>query len=195
MTQRFHRHLGPAGPLRSPRAMPDASSIRPSLFQDSDRHRANRNLGRGGTLHYVHASEVAFWERPEEPVLAINQSVPQHWDTLVFWESTANGIHNLFHRTWVARNVENRTWSRYSFPGKDFPNTACRLAQTETPATNPEEENMPGLHGLSRRRRSSGLVTRRRTSATIPGRNSIRSIPWQRIWPSSSPACPGSIRR
>ena len=91
---------------------------------------SNRNLGRGGTLHYVHASEVAFSERPQEPMLAISQAVPLHWDTLVFWESTANGAQNLFHRTWIATQQEIRILSPFFCRGKDSLNTVFPFSET-----------------------------------------------------------------
>ncbi len=110
---------------------------------------ANRNLGRGGTLHYVHASEVAFWERPEEPVLAINQSVPHYWDTLVFWESTANGIHNLFYRTWVAAERGEIDMEPIFLSWKEFPEYSLPVARHEQLALTQEEEKYSDSRGLS----------------------------------------------
>ncbi len=93
---------------------------------------ANGNLGRGGTFHYVHASEVAFWERPEEPILAISQAVPQHWDTLVFWESTANGVGNLFHRTWIAAERGESDMEPIFLSWKEFPAYSLPVVPGET---------------------------------------------------------------
>ncbi|MFC1834695.1 hypothetical protein ACFL2Q_08170 [Thermodesulfobacteriota bacterium] len=111
---------------------------------------ANRNLGRGGTLHYVHASEVAFWERPEEPMLAISQAVPQHWDTLIFWESTANGSHNLFHRTWVAAERGESDMEPVFLSWKGFPEYSLPVAQSERLQLTPEEETYSKLHRLGK---------------------------------------------
>jgi hypothetical protein len=110
---------------------------------------ANRNLGRGGTLHYIHASEVAFWERPEEPVLAINQSAPLYWDTLVFWESTANGIHNLFYRTWVAAERGDIDMRPIFLSWKEFPEYSLPVARNEKLALTLEEKKYVDSRGLS----------------------------------------------
>jgi hypothetical protein len=110
---------------------------------------ANKNLGRGGTLHYVHASEVAFWERPEEPVLAINQSVPRYWDTLVFWESTANGVHNLFYRTWLAAERGEIDMEPIFLSWKEFPEYSLPVLRNERLVLTPDEEKYALSHGLS----------------------------------------------
>lgn len=66
------------------------SSIRVSVANDSTR---------GSTFRYVHASEMAFWENPEEAMLSLMQTVPQEDDTIVIVESTANGF-NFFYNLW-----------------------------------------------------------------------------------------------
>jgi len=101
MTQRFHRNLPPS--QRKPLAKSNARLLQytpPHYSEMRIDTASNKELGRSATLHYVHLSEVAFWEKPEEPILAINQAVPQIPNSLIFWESTANGMGNLFHRTW-----------------------------------------------------------------------------------------------
>lgn len=57
------------------------------------------NAGRGSTLQMVHASEVAFWEKPEETWISLQQAVTDY-ESEVIIESTANGIGNFFHRQW-----------------------------------------------------------------------------------------------
>jgi hypothetical protein len=53
---------------------------------------------RGRTIHTLHLSEVAFWP-VDETMLAILQGVPDHPDTVIVKESTANG-HNFFKDEW-----------------------------------------------------------------------------------------------
>lgn len=55
--------------------------------------------GRGSTIQAVHASELAFWEKPEEPWVALMQAVPDFGSEVVI-ESTANGVGNMFHQMW-----------------------------------------------------------------------------------------------
>lgn len=54
---------------------------------------------RGSTYKFAHLSEVAFWEHPEEALLAVNQAVPMTDDSLIVMESTANGF-NYFYTLW-----------------------------------------------------------------------------------------------
>ncbi len=60
-------------------------------------------LGRGGTTHKVHATEVAFWARAEKQLFGMLQEVPLEPDTSVAIESTAFGTTGEFHdRFWNA---------------------------------------------------------------------------------------------
>jgi len=66
------------------------SSIRVMVASDATR---------GSTYKYAHLSEVAFWEHPEDALLALNQAVPMTDDSLIIMESTANGF-NYFYNLW-----------------------------------------------------------------------------------------------
>jgi hypothetical protein len=150
MTHRFHRNLPVS--LARPLARNNARQIEyvaPHCSRMQIDTAANRNLGRGGTIHYVHAGEVAFWERPEEPVLAINQAVPQHWDTLVFWESTANGVNNLFHRTWVAAERGESDMEPVFLPWKEFPEYSLPAAPRERLSLTEDENKYAETYDLS----------------------------------------------
>lgn len=61
----------------------------------------NTSAGRSKTLHALHASEVAFWDKPDELVTGLRQSIPSFGLTAIFYESTANGIGNFFHQQWL----------------------------------------------------------------------------------------------
>ena len=56
---------------------------------------------RGYTAQSVHLSEFAYYENPEDTLVAIMQTVPRTVDSLVAIESTANGVGNKFHRLWT----------------------------------------------------------------------------------------------
>jgi len=67
-------------------------------------------LGRGGTTQYVHATEVAFWERAAAQLVGLRQEVPKNDpDTITVLESTANGVGGAFHdEYWAAvRRLRN----------------------------------------------------------------------------------------
>lgn len=62
----------------------------------------NKNSGRGRTLHFLHASEVGFWDNAETLMTGLAQALPPIPNTFIFLESTANGLGNYFHKTWEA---------------------------------------------------------------------------------------------
>jgi len=61
----------------------------------------NPQAGRAFTIHNLHISELAFWEKPEETMTGLMQAVPDRPQTMIVIESTANGIGNYFHRMWT----------------------------------------------------------------------------------------------
>lgn len=63
---------------------------------------SSENVGRGYTLHNVLCTELAFWDKAEEKMLAIENAVPQNGSIVI--ESTPNAIGNLYHRMWMADN-------------------------------------------------------------------------------------------
>lgn len=63
---------------------------------------SSENVGRGYTLHNVLCTELAFWDKAEEKMLAIENAVPQ--DGTIIVESTPNAMGNLYHRMWMSEN-------------------------------------------------------------------------------------------
>lgn len=57
-------------------------------------------VGRSGTIHNIHASEVAFFPDAKTTMLGLLQCVPDASNTLVVLESTANGIGGYFYEQW-----------------------------------------------------------------------------------------------
>lgn len=60
----------------------------------------NVGSGRSFTPNFLHASECAFYPDAETLMLGILQGVPDQ-GSMVFLESTANGMGNWFHKKWV----------------------------------------------------------------------------------------------
>lgn len=61
--------------------------------------------GRGGTLQYLHGSEVAFWANPEGIIRGVMESIPSGTDiggSEIFLESTANGPGGKFYEMWMS---------------------------------------------------------------------------------------------
>jgi hypothetical protein len=72
-------------------------------------------LGRGGTVHFFHASEVAFWPKAKEGLAAVLQMVPSSKDTTVILESTANGVGGAFYD--IFQQAVDRVRTTGSFEG------------------------------------------------------------------------------
>lgn len=58
-------------------------------------------LGRGGTVHYFHGSEVAYWPHAKEGLIGALQQVPNAAGTMVALESTGNGVGGEFYDRYV----------------------------------------------------------------------------------------------
>lgn len=98
---RYHRNI-PEG-LIDPRRYGE-KGLRLLLENDSqiEVQTANNVHGsRGSTVHLLHASEVAFWEKPEDTFNSLAQTVPDEGSEIIL-ESTANGVGNFFHQKWEA---------------------------------------------------------------------------------------------
>lgn len=76
----------------------------------------NSGTGRGQTVQWLHASEVALWPKGQEIVAGLMQAVPLLPDTAIFLESTANGIGDYFHTTWEAAQRGESIFEPLFFP-------------------------------------------------------------------------------
>lgn len=59
-------------------------------------------VGRSETIQMFHGSEVAFWPNAQNHAAGIRQAIADVPGTEVIFESTANGIGNVFHAEWKA---------------------------------------------------------------------------------------------
>jgi hypothetical protein len=55
---------------------------------------------RGYTAQCAHLSEFAYFEQPEDTLVAIMQTIPMTPDSFAAIESTARGVGNKFHKIW-----------------------------------------------------------------------------------------------
>lgn len=81
----------------------------------------NMDSGRSLTLHALHASEVASWRNPQELVDGLVQAIPSQGITLIFYESTAKGIGNFFHRSWVDAETHRSEFKALFYPWHKHP--------------------------------------------------------------------------
>jgi len=61
---------------------------------------ANLSAGKSFTIQNLHISELAIWEKAEETMGGLLQSVPDIPESMIIIESTAHGISNYFYNMW-----------------------------------------------------------------------------------------------
>lgn len=102
MTRRYYLNI-PDGII--PRANRD--SQKELKFEQLDSGYAvgtagSKGTGRSQTIQLLHGSEVAFWDNAQEHAQGLMQAVGEQENTEIILESTANGIGNYFHSSWLA---------------------------------------------------------------------------------------------
>ena len=102
MTKRYYEYL-PAG--LCPKANRD--SQKELKFESIDSGYAigtagAKGTGRSQTVQLLHGSEVAHWPNAAEHAQGLFQAVGDQANTEIILESTANGIGNFFHQSWVS---------------------------------------------------------------------------------------------
>lgn len=100
MTRRFHKYC------------PD--EFKPKSSQDSTNElvfadiecafktatAGSKNVGHGSTYQCLHWSEVSRSKNQDEMISGVMQTVPKGDGTMIFLESTANGVNEYFHQAW-----------------------------------------------------------------------------------------------
>lgn len=76
----------------------------------------NRGAGRSATAQLLHGSEVAYWPSAEDHLAGIMQTIPTEKDTEIIFESTANGIGNVFHKIWQQGEAGGGGWVAIFIP-------------------------------------------------------------------------------
>lgn len=102
MAQRFHDNM-PA-PVKPPTKSANAKEL---AFSDNDcsysvATAGTKEVGRSSTVQLAHLSEAAFWPNADNHIAGLFQAIPNAAGTESIIESTANGIGNMYQRTWVS---------------------------------------------------------------------------------------------
>jgi intein/homing endonuclease len=123
--------------------------------------------GRSQTIHWLHASEVAFWDNPSTLMTGLRQAIPNTPTSAIFLESTANGVGNYFHTTWSEAVSGESEFTPFFFPWwQHYEYTADWLRlPTNVPFRADSEERLLRVllrtHGLTDTDIKSRLIWRR----------------------------------
>lgn len=74
------------------------------------------SVGRSDTIQLLHCSELGSWDNGYDIVAALFQTVPLFSGTMIFLESTAEGIGNYFYDEWVAATKGDSVFENFFFP-------------------------------------------------------------------------------
>lgn len=96
----------------------------------------NVSTGRSQTIHVLHASEVAFWPEPDTLMTGLRQAIPNTGTSIIFLESTANGLGDYFAETWDEAVAGENEYTALFFPWYKHPEY-CASASNLDPAAYP----------------------------------------------------------
>jgi hypothetical protein len=110
----------------------------------------NVGAGRSQTIQFLHASEVAFWDKPVDLMTGLAQSIPITFPSFIALESTANGIGNYFHDQWNAAVDGESEYVPLFFPWHQHPQyTAAHIGLGATLGPLDDEERVLKALGIS----------------------------------------------
>ncbi len=75
-----------------------------------------KNAGRSQTIHNLHCSECAMWDKADDVFTGVSQSVPSIPGTSVVLESTAQGAVGSFYEAWRAAESGASDYSAFFAP-------------------------------------------------------------------------------
>jgi hypothetical protein len=111
----------------------------------------SKDPGRSGTYHFIHASEVAFWES-EDVWASAGNALMHAADTVAIMESTANGCAGMFYETWEAATSGKSEWVPVFLSWLDDPRCrrpVSRVERDQWEFGSPAEREYAETHKLS----------------------------------------------
>jgi len=108
----------------------------------------NTSAGRGGTLNYLHGSEVAYWKDADELLAGIMQSIPLGYGQVVL-ESTANGAQGFFYDVCMAALRGEGIWKLHFYAWWWDERYQLPLEPGERLVYTDEEQALVQRHGLT----------------------------------------------
>ncbi|AZN43366.1 hypothetical protein EJC50_29495 [Paenibacillus albus] len=103
-------------------------------------------FGRGQTINYLLCSEVAFWPNPEELMTGLLQAVPPDGEIVI--ESTANGVGNYYHQTYLDAKKGKNNWSAHFYAWFQHPEYRLDLALGEKLEHDSDERELITKYGV-----------------------------------------------
>lgn len=139
MTKRYHEHCPQM--FKPETSASNAKELRfnriDSVFKLGTA--GNKQVGRGTTIQFLHASEVAFWPQGGYDLLAgVLQAVPPQDNTWIVLESTANGVGGSFYDAWQTASQGQGEYEPIFVPWYWQPE--YRLASADFTASEEERE-------------------------------------------------------
>ena len=111
---------------------------------------AAAKVGRGGTVHRLHVTELAFFEHAQITLNAILECVPNGGGTEISIESTANGAAGVFFERYKAAKEQRSPYKAHFFRWLDQPEYATPLRPGELLfAENEREHALVTKHGAT----------------------------------------------
>lgn len=147
MVKRFHENIPPIFRIST-----DKENAKELNFNKIDSNfrvgtAGSKNIGRGGTIHYLHCSEVSSWENAPELVAGLLQCVPDAPGTEIIFESTSQGPHDFFHSL-CQRSIKGENGYKFIFISWAMFDEYAKAVPTGFIKT-PEEWELSELYGLN----------------------------------------------
>jgi hypothetical protein len=144
--ERFHKNCPDAARMPT-----DVANRRRMVFSDLGSEyfvgtAGNEDVGRGGTVQYLHASEAAFYPDGDGFSRGLLQSVPDLPGTEVIIESTANGMDALFYTLCMQAQAGIGDYELFFSPW--FDKAACRRAPPPDFVPTVDEEKLARVYAL-----------------------------------------------
>lgn len=132
---------------------PITRTIRPGLRSHLRIGTAGKiEAGRGTDIHLLHCSESPFWPDPERTELSLFNAVPSLPGTMVFKESTPNGVGDKFHNDYKAAKAGQSAFVPYFLAWHEFPEYQMPLnvePERFIDSIDPEERELKDAYHLS----------------------------------------------
>lgn len=154
MVKRFYTHLPVWRKKSLQGGRPHRDDLEYAAPHSSQYHvltAGSEEVGRGWTLQFVHASEVAFYVDPETSLTALSQAIPKPSETsfsAFILESTANG-QNLFKDYWELSQDPASDWEGVFYSWKDDRDCIIPIGTKEFFVLDKEEIAFQVEHGLT----------------------------------------------